>query len=123
MSASIQFVGNVGKDPESQYTPNGSMVTKFSVAVNNGYGEKKTTTWYNCEVWGEKPGEAVKQNVQKGSKVFVSGILNIRSWGSAEGEARTSNDVKINEWEVVSGRKPKDTAETPYDGEEGDPQG
>lgn len=115
MSASIQFVGNVGKEPESQYTPSGAMVTKFSVAVNNGYGERATTTWFNCEFWGETLGELVKRFVGKGTKVFISGELRIREWRTSEGEVRTSNDVRVNQWELVSKRKQRDDIETPYD--------
>lgn len=117
MSAVVFFTGNAGRDPESQYTPNGAMVTKFSVAVSNGYGERKTTTWFNCEGWGEKLGELINSFIGKGTKVVISGELNIREWKTKEGEPRTSNDVKIHTWEVVGKRKAQEEGaeESPFD--------
>ena len=75
----IIFEGNVTRDPESQYTPSGEMVTKFSVAVNYDFkGEK--TDFYNCSVWGEKQGEVIKRLIQKGTQVFIEGKFEIRLW-------------------------------------------
>ena len=72
MYAKQTIVGHLGKDPEMQYTPEGNAVTKFSVAVNRGYKDKKETDWYNVEVWG-KSAEACNQYLNKGSLVLVDG--------------------------------------------------
>lgn len=75
----VQLIGNLGKDPESRYTPKGTMVCSFSVAVNRRWrgaeGEsKEATDWFNVEAWG-KLGEICQKYLTKGRLVFVEGRL------------------------------------------------
>ncbi len=75
----VIIVGNLGKDPEMRYTPNGSAVTSLSVATNRTYsdsaGQKvKETTWFRVSVWG-KQAESVNNYLKKGSMVLVEGEL------------------------------------------------
>lgn len=51
MYHTIILVGNVGRDPEMRYTPNGSAVTSFSVAVSDGFGDRKKTIWFRVSAW------------------------------------------------------------------------
>lgn len=67
----FQIIGNLGKDPEGRYTPNGEFVCNFSVAV--GYGEQKPM-WVRVAAWG-KLGETCHQYLKKGRRVFVQGRL------------------------------------------------
>jgi single-strand DNA-binding protein len=72
----IAFVGNLGRDPEMTYSPNGLAVTKFSVAVWQGKG--KESMWLNCTAFGELAEEAAEKLVRGGGKskqVRVSGRL------------------------------------------------
>jgi len=73
------IIGNVGKEPEMQYTPNGKAVTNFSVAVNSKYGEKETTEWFSVTAWG-KLGETCNSYLTKGQQVYVEGRLQTESW-------------------------------------------
>jgi len=66
------FTGNLGRDAEQKFIPSGDSVVSFSVAVKSGYGDKATTTWAKCTMWGER-GEAVAQYLTKGQLVGVSG--------------------------------------------------
>ena len=75
----IIIVGNLGRDPEMRYTPNGNAVTSLNVASNRVYsdsnGQKvKETTWFRVSVWG-KQAENVNNYLQKGSMVLVEGEL------------------------------------------------
>jgi single-strand DNA-binding protein len=75
----IIIVGNLGKDPEMRYAPNGNAVTSFSVASNRQYtdssGQKvKETTWFRVSVWG-KQAESTNTYLQKGSSVLIEGEL------------------------------------------------
>jgi len=75
----IILVGNVGRDPEMRYTPNGQPVTSFSVASNRQYTGNdgqlvKETIWFRITTWG-KQAEACNQYIKKGSKVLVEGRL------------------------------------------------
>jgi single-strand DNA-binding protein len=86
----MQLIGNCGKDVEMRFTPSGSPVATFSVAVNHTYtdssGEKKQETeWFNCVCWN-RLAETVNQYLGKGQNVYVSGRLKTRSWVSDDGQ-------------------------------------
>ena len=68
------LVGNVGRDPEMRYTPSGTAVASFSVAVNDTFGEKKNTIWFRVSAW-DKLAEVCNQYLNKGSQVLVEGRL------------------------------------------------
>lgn len=70
----ITLIGRLGRDPESKYLQNGTEVSNFSVAADEGYGEKKRTTWFNCSTYG-KTAEAVRNHLGKGDLVYVSGAM------------------------------------------------
>jgi single-strand DNA-binding protein len=77
----ITIAGNLGRDPEMRFLPNGKAVTNINVATNRVYndsnGQKITETiWFRVSVWGAT-GEAVNQYLKKGSKVLVEGRLNV----------------------------------------------
>ena len=68
------IIGNLGRDPEMRYTPDGKAVTTFSVATSRRYNDKEETTWFRVSVWG-KQAESCNQYLTKGSKVLVEGRL------------------------------------------------
>lgn len=74
----VQLIGNLGKDPETRYTPTGKKVAHFSLAVNRRWksaGEtKEYTEWINVEAWG-RLGEVVQEYLKKGSLVYIEGRL------------------------------------------------
>lgn len=75
----VIVIGNLGKDPEMQYTPSGQAVTKFSVATTHEYNTAdgqhvKETTWFRMSAWG-KQAEICNQYLKKGSKVYIEGRL------------------------------------------------
>jgi single-strand DNA-binding protein len=75
----IIFVGNLGREPEMRYTPNGQAVTSFSVATSRQYTSNngqtvKETIWFRVSAWG-KQAETCSQYLHKGSKVLVEGRL------------------------------------------------
>jgi len=84
----IQLIGNVGKDPESSYTPSGKMVTKFTLAVSNTWktgDEKKTETeWFNLEAW-DGIAKTISQYVKKGSKLYVEGRIKTDKFEGKDG--------------------------------------
>ena len=74
MYQKIIIVGNLGRDPEMRFTPEGNPVTSFSVAASRRYKDKDETTWFRVTVW-DKQAETANQYLQKGSKVLVEGRL------------------------------------------------
>ena len=103
------LIGNAGRDPEMTYTPSGSAVTKFSLAVSRSWkdkatGEKKDeTTWFNIIAW-EHLAETCSQYIHKGTKVFVEGRLSPREYTDKNNVQRTSLDVVITQMELLGSR-------------------
>ncbi len=102
----IMLIGNLGRDPELQVTPDGTPVTKFSLAVSRSYksraGEQKDETeWFNIIAWRQLA-ETCEKYLHKGSKVYVEGRLSQRKYTDREGVQRTSIDVTITDMEMLT---------------------
>lgn len=106
----VQLIGNLGKDPESKFTPTGKKVAHFSIAVNNRWkgkdGESKEyTEWVNVEAWG-RLGEICQQYLKKGSLVFVEGRLKTDKYED-KGETKYFTKVVALAMQMLD-RKPSD---------------
>ena len=93
----IIVIGNLGRDPEMRYTPNGQAVTSFSVATNYRYttadGEQRDETeWFNVAVFGRQA-ETCNQFLAKGRKVYVDGRLRSRTFEGRDGQTRVSLEI------------------------------
>jgi single-strand DNA-binding protein len=104
------LIGNLGRDPEMNYTQNGTALTKFSLAVSRSYktssGEKRDETeWFNIVAW-DKLAETCNQYLHKGNKVYIEGRLTQRKYTDKEGNQRTAVDVIASEMEMLT---PKST--------------
>ena len=120
----VQLTGNLGKDPETRYTPQGSAITKFSVASSRSWrtaeGEDRTDTeWFNVVAWN-KLGEICAQYLQKGARVYIEGRLQTRSWEDAQtGQKRYMTEVIANDMIMLDSRRDR-TVDPAYDEPEGD---
>jgi single-strand DNA-binding protein len=106
----IMLIGNLGKDPEMNYTPSGTAVTKFSLAVNryrkSSTGERQEETeWFNIVAW-DKLGETCNQYLHKGSKVYIEGRVSQRKYTDKNGIERYAFDVVASDMEMLT---PKST--------------
>lgn len=96
----ITLIGNIGRDVEMNYTPQGVAVSKFSLAVSTGKGDKEITTWYNCTAW-RGLAETINSYVKKGQRVFVQGDFLPRAYTTRDGKAGTSLDVTIEKFQFL----------------------
>jgi single-strand DNA-binding protein len=106
----VQLIGNLGKDPESRFTPNGQKVCSFSMAVNRRWkgreGDvKEATDWFNVVAWG-KLGEICQQYLHKGSLVYLEGRLQTDRY-EHEGETRYFTKVIASQMQMLD-RKPEE---------------
>lgn len=104
----IIIVGYLGRDPEMRYTPSGSAVTSFSVAVSRRYrtqdGEdREETEWFNVSCWN-KLAEIANQYLSKGRQVYIEGRLSSRMYDDRNGEKRVSLDVRASELQMLGAR-------------------
>ena len=119
----IIVIGNLGREPEMQYTTTGQQVTKFSIASNRRYttnGEQRDETeWFNCSAWGHLA-EIANQYLHKGQQVYIEGRLKSRTYTTQSGETRFSNDVSITELQMLGRQRdnndqPNATSAAGYD--------
>ncbi len=104
----IILIGNLGKDPEMSYTPNGLAVTKFSIAVTrnekSANGERqKETDWYNITAFRQLA-ETCNTYLKKGNKVYVEGKISQRKYTDRNNVERVSLDVILSDMELVTPR-------------------
>ena len=75
--------GHCGRDPETKITPSGKAVCEVSVAVSEGKGDAKTTTWYKCTAW-EDDAELLTDNFRKGDAIHIEGPAKVREYQGKE---------------------------------------
>ncbi len=103
----VFLIGNLTKDPELRYTPNGTAVTNLRIAVNRKFkdrtGELKEDTCFVTVTAWDKQAEICNQYLQKGKAVFVEGILQSRSWETSDGQKRSTIDVRAERIQFLGG--------------------
>lgn len=95
--------GRVGRDPELKVTPTGTVLCKFSLAVDHGWGDKKTTMWFNCTIFG-KSAERAEKLLAKGKQIQVVGSLNLREY-EKDGVKRQANDLDVDDFKMIGPRE------------------
>jgi single-strand DNA-binding protein len=105
----VILVGNIGKDPETRYMPNGKAVTNFSVATSEAWTDRTTgdkqerTEWHNVVLF-EKLAEIAAEYLKKGSQVYIEGSLRTRKWQDKEGKDRYTTEIVGRDMQMLGGR-------------------
>ena len=104
------IMGRLTRDPELRHTNSGKAVTTFTIAIDNGYGDNKTTDFINCVAW-EKTAEFIKNWFAKGRMIVLVGRIASRSWESEEGRKNYVTEVVVNEVSFAGEKKEETTGE------------
>lgn len=104
----VMIIGNLGRDPEMRYTPSGKPVTSFSVATSRTWvtadGERREATeWFNVVAWRDLA-EICSQYLSKGSKVYIEGRLQTRSWEGQDGQKHYRTEIVADEMILLDPR-------------------
>lgn len=92
----ITATGRIVADAEVRYTSNSDAICSFRLASDVGYGERKTTNWFSCQLWGKR-GEGLADHLTKGLPVTVFGTLTLREWENRDGVKQLSPDIRVDE--------------------------
>jgi single-strand DNA-binding protein len=116
MYQKITIIGNLGRDPEMRYMPDGTPVTNFSVATTRGWTDRASgesreeTTWFRVAVWGRQA-EPANQYLSKGRQVFVEGVLQTdpetggpRLFTRQDGTVGSSYEIRASTVKFLGGR-------------------
>ena len=108
------LIGNLGKDPEVRYSPNGSAVANITLATSESWTDKATgeivdkTEWHRV-VFFKRLAEIAGEYLKKGSKIFIEGKLQTRKWQDADGNDRYTTEIVANEMQMLDSKKNTDT--------------
>lgn len=105
----VILVGNLGRDPEVRYSPDGAAISNFSIATTDSWrdkatGEKKEATEWHRIVFFGKTAEIAAQYLKKGSAVYVEGALRTRKWTDKEGQERYTTEIVGDRMQMLGGR-------------------
>ena len=105
----VILVGNLGRDPEVRYSPDGGAIANFSIATTDTWkdkatGEKKEATEWHRIVFFGKTAEIVAQYVKKGSALYVEGALRTRKWTDKEGQERYTTEIVGDRMQMLGSR-------------------
>ena len=118
------FIGRLGRDPETRYSQSGTCIASFSIACSETWkdkatGEKKEKTeWVSCTVFG-RLAEICGEYLAKGALVYVSGKMNTEKWQDKDGNDRYTTKIIVNEMKMLSTRSNSGDYTPPTMGSEG----
>ena len=104
----VILIGNLGKDPELKYTPQGTAVAKFSLATNERFKDKSgewqdRTEWHNITCWA-RLAEIAGEYLKKGRTVYIEGSLRTDSWDDKQtGQKKYMTNIVANDLVLLSG--------------------
>ncbi|HLQ01926.1 MAG TPA: single-stranded DNA-binding protein [Burkholderiales bacterium] len=106
----VILVGNLGRDPETRYNPEGGAITNISVATTDTWkdkasGEKQERTEWHRVVFFNRLAEIAGEYLKKGSQVYVEGSLRTRKWKDKEGQERTTTEIVADRMQMLGSRQ------------------
>lgn len=105
----VTLIGRVTRDVSSKFTPSGTQVTNFTLAINDSWGENKKTIWIRCTAW-KKTAEIAQEYLEKGRQVHIEGRLNPDEGGNPRvyqrknGEYASSYEVTVDKLTLLGSR-------------------
>lgn len=102
------LIGKLGGEPKTTNLENGKKVTKFSLATNEFFGDKKETTWHNIDVWGEY-GVKMSTYLKTGTQIAVEGRISNNAY-EKDGEKRIYSSIICDKIELLDAKKSNETA-------------
>lgn len=104
----VTLIGNLGADPELRYTEGNVPVASFNIATNESYKDQsgtlvERTEWHRIVVW-RKLAEVLAEYLKKGSKVYLEGKLQTRTWEDKDGIKRYTTEVVVNDFMFLDSR-------------------
>lgn len=100
----VILIGRLGADPDTRFTQSGKVVTKFRMATDAGWGEKKSTDWHTVVTF-DKVAEKCAKYLRKGRMVYVLGRITYRKWEREEGGAQWYTDIIASDVHFIAGQE------------------
>ena len=101
--ASVVLIGHLGRDVDTKFLSDGTLVANFSIATSRKRKDGEVTTWWRCVLFGKR-GEALAQYLHKGDPVLIQGEPYLRSYTANDDTERQSLECDVKEWAFVSSK-------------------
>ena len=113
----VILVGNLGRDPEVRYMPNGDAVANYSIATTETWKDKQgnrqeKTEWHNIVMY-RRLAEIAGEYLKKGSSVYIEGRLQTRKWQDKQGNDRYTTEIIADQLQMLGGRNSNAAGQTP----------
>lgn len=106
----VCIAGQLGKDAEVRFLPNGDPVANFSVA--DSQGKDKPTIWWNCSLFGKRA-ESLAQYLTKGQAVTITGNVTEREYTDKDGNKRKAQEIRVNDVALQGGKREQEPRTKP----------
>ena len=99
-----EFIGHLGRDPETRFTQGGEKVVSLSLGVSESWRDKQSgerkerTEWVRIVIWNQGLADVAEKYLKKGSRCFISGSLQTRSWTDQQGEKKYSTEIVLSKF-------------------------
>lgn len=112
------FIGNLGKDPELRFTPQGNAVASISIGVGSSWKDKQgvqqaQTEWISCVAFG-KLAEVIGKYLKKGSKIYVEGRQKTEKYKGKDGQDKYSTKIVLNQMIMLDSKSKGEQVEAPH---------
>jgi len=113
---SVQIIGNLGRDPEVRYTPNGTAVANLRIATTRGWNDKQSgekmeeTEWHAVVLYGRQA-EIAGEYLKKGRPLFIKGRLKTRKWSDKEGVDKYTTEIIAEDMQLLGDKSAVDKSE------------
>lgn len=95
----VHLNGNVGSEPELSTANSGTMICKFSLATNDGWGDNKKTNWHRLVIFGKRA-EVAAQYINKGARLCITGRIDYQEWEDQDGNKRNSVSIIVDDFDL-----------------------
>lgn len=113
----VILIGNLGRDPDTRYLPDGNAVSSVNLATSESWkgkdGQQHERTEWHRVIFYRRLAEVVKEYLRKGSKVYIEGKLQTRKWQDQSGQDRYTTEVIAHEMQMLDGRSSNNNASEP----------
>jgi len=103
----VMLIGNLGADPETRFTQDGTCVCNLRLATTEKFksrdgNQQERTEWHRIVMWG-RLGEIANQYLSKGSRVYIEGKIETRKWQDRDGNDKYTTEIRANEMKMLGG--------------------
>ena len=113
------FIGRLGKDPDSRFTDSGKAIANFSMACTEKWGGEEHTEWVRVVAFG-KLAEIIGEYLKKGGLIFLSGKMQTRKWTDKEGQDKWTTVIVARDMKMLGGKAERNDEYAPPKGDDDD---